>query len=104
MDALRDLIQKEDPTFYDYLLHRELPPGWSPDPDKVQQILGLMTRDECRACRNPQTSKICSACKVARYCNPECQRLDWETHKAVCTWDRSIREGLKEQIHSGHPD
>ena len=26
----------------------------------------------------------CSRCKVARYCTPECQAADWQSHKRQC--------------------
>jgi hypothetical protein len=30
-------------------------------------------------------AKACSACRVARYCSPDCQRADWAAgHKGVC--------------------
>jgi hypothetical protein len=29
-------------------------------------------------------TKKCSQCMVARYCGPECQRLNWKVHKQVC--------------------
>lgn len=28
--------------------------------------------------------KMCPGCEVARYCGPECQRLDWPFHKPYC--------------------
>ena len=47
-----------------------------------------MERDSgpCRRCRNPGASLRCSRCKVAQYCNVECQRQDWQHggHKATC--------------------
>lgn len=40
---------------------------------------------ECRETRNT-TKKMftCTACKVALYCSPECQREDWAAHKPIC--------------------
>lgn len=32
---------------------------------------------------NPD-AKVCGRCRLVRYCNPECQRLAWTTHKTVC--------------------
>mmetsp|Transcript_1266 Transcript_1266/g.2638 ORF Transcript_1266/g.2638 Transcript_1266/m.2638 type:complete len:269 (+) Transcript_1266:62-868(+) len=28
---------------------------------------------------------LCSRCKAVLYCSPECQKIDWRTHKASCT-------------------
>jgi hypothetical protein len=47
---------------------------------------------ECAVCHRkpgdpgvPATLKLCSGCKVTRYCSAECQRKDWKMgHKAVC--------------------
>ncbi|KAG9077999.1 hypothetical protein FRC06_008596 [Ceratobasidium sp. 370] len=41
----------------------------------------------CRSCGGPgrPNLSICSRCKKARYCSPECQRKDWKDgHKKVC--------------------
>jgi len=37
----------------------------------------------CRTCENPAARK-CSRCKVAYYCNEECQKKDWPGHKNSC--------------------
>ena len=44
-----------------------------------------------RACTNCELSselelplKLCSGCRVARYCSPECQAAAWAGHKRVC--------------------
>ena len=37
----------------------------------------------CAKCDQPAEHK-CGRCKVARYCNLECQRDHWPTHKAEC--------------------
>ena len=28
--------------------------------------------------------KLCSGCRVVRYCGPACQKADWRAHKAAC--------------------
>ncbi|QRV91958.1 kinase domain protein [Ceratobasidium sp. AG-Ba] len=40
----------------------------------------------CWACAGPgrPNLSVCSRCKKARYCSPECQRKDWKGHKNQC--------------------
>lgn len=37
----------------------------------------------CSVCEK-KSSKTCSLCNVARYCSPECQKIDWKVHKSEC--------------------
>ncbi|KAJ7129268.1 hypothetical protein C8R44DRAFT_73592 [Mycena epipterygia] len=45
------------------------------------------TNDQCYACDEPGDEaggnplRRCSRCQIARYCSPECQRIDWAKHK-----------------------
>tara|TARA_B100001123_G_C14854219_1_gene845327 strand:- start:347 stop:712 length:366 start_codon:yes stop_codon:yes gene_type:complete len=34
--------------------------------------------------------KVCSKCKIVYYCNRECQKAHWKTHKFECVERRSI--------------
>ncbi|KAI9052185.1 hypothetical protein LZ554_003545 [Drepanopeziza brunnea f. sp. 'monogermtubi'] len=62
----------------------------------------------CTVCHNPDSSKRCSACKVARYCSHECQKKDWALHKLVCKFlqnhppDSEPQEIECVKIHSPH--
>lgn len=38
----------------------------------------------CSTCSEPNSSKRCSKCKVATYCDQNCQKLHWPIHKHVC--------------------
>ncbi|KDR77979.1 hypothetical protein GALMADRAFT_1295800 [Galerina marginata CBS 339.88] len=42
----------------------------------------------CDKCYKRETTvaefKRCSACRVVRYCTPQCQKKDWSTHKPDC--------------------
>lgn len=38
---------------------------------------------ECFVCAKP-TSVLCTGCNIEYYCNRECQRKDWITHKVKC--------------------
>ena len=50
--------------------------------DIVQEMIG------CFHCNGNDPKKICSKCKIARYCSKECQKLSWrntdEPHKVKC--------------------
>jgi hypothetical protein len=35
-------------------------------------------------CMQDLAVEVCSGCHKARYCNRECQKKDWPTHKAAC--------------------
>ena len=39
---------------------------------------------ECGVVRGASSLKMCKACMHARYCNAECQRNHWPTHKIEC--------------------
>ena len=32
----------------------------------------------------------CSACKMAQYCNRDCQKADWPIHKRTCTYQQQL--------------
>ncbi|XP_070536032.1 ankyrin repeat and MYND domain-containing protein 2-like [Ptychodera flava] len=38
----------------------------------------------CSACGEKNAEKKCSACKSVNYCDQNCQKLHWFTHKKVC--------------------
>ena len=39
----------------------------------------------CFECGAPSPRLRCSRCKLAKYCNPDCQKTDWKkTHKSLC--------------------
>jgi hypothetical protein len=41
----------------------------------------------CNGCKEFTHSQllVCSGCKLARYCNKECQKKDWKDHKKKCS-------------------
>jgi len=43
----------------------------------------MSSEEVCDICGKPFEA-LCSRCKVAKYCGPACQRLDWKSHKLVC--------------------
>ena len=36
--------------------------------------------------------KMCSRCRVAKYCSPECQKLSWSNHKQYCARSSKIQD------------
>lgn len=38
----------------------------------------------CTTCGEIKAEKKCSACKMVNYCNQNCQKLHWSTHKKFC--------------------
>ena len=50
----------------------------------------MRKRDTCTYCgfARPFKLKLCSRCKVARYCNTSCQTAHWRIHSISCHPDR----------------
>lgn len=71
-----------------------------------QELIAILQRSlGCFACNKPDPPKTCSRCKVAKYCNKECQAKDWKEyhHKEICTcWcdNRSSDESKGLLAHS----
>lgn len=44
-----------------------------------------VTIKSCRKCKKESNDLLrCSKCKEANYCNQECQKQDWISHKTYC--------------------
>ena len=46
--------------------------------------------------------KRCSGCRWTRYCNRDCQKADWRTHRTVCCPDHALPRHQKYIPYSGH--
>lgn len=59
-----------------------------------------MHKIHCHACgKNVEKTRLCSRCKVGRYCSSECQRSHWSIHKIGCNIDSNVsKETLKVNI------
>lgn len=46
----------------------------------------MQSPTKCAHCSKISTKALskCSACKAAGYCNRDCQRANWKTHKQIC--------------------
>lgn len=68
--------------------------GWSYDKDFDSDISGCVVdivhalTGRCFHCNEGNPTKMCSKCKLARYCSKECEELSWkddeEPHKEKC--------------------
>ncbi|TFY78631.1 hypothetical protein EWM64_g5389 [Hericium alpestre] len=38
------------------------------------------------------TALCCKACQMAEYCSQQCQKADWEQHRAQCTFQASLKQ------------
>ena len=47
---------------------------------KMQYII----EKECFVCKKTEDLFLCSRCKLVYYCNEDCQKKDWKTHKEYC--------------------
>ena len=46
----------------------------------------------CCGTKSQQQLKVCTGCRVARFCNTECHRAGWDAHKKTC---KAIREVIE---------
>ena len=59
----------------------------APSQQRVHPSTANTTYDpeSCAMCGKAGELKTCSRCGIARYCDEECQKKDWVTHKRHCT-------------------
>ncbi|CAE7211708.1 Zinc finger MYND domain-containing protein [Pyrenophora teres f. teres] len=43
-----------------------------------------LTSKPCTSCSGAPARRRCSRCKAAYYCDRNCQKSDWKTHRNVC--------------------
>jgi hypothetical protein len=65
-----------------------LMPPWAPAEEKVQAVSTsskvAMFVNPCTQCGSTERVQKCSRCGNAFYCDRDCQRLHWPTHKQEC--------------------
>uniref|UniRef100_A0A4W3HEH2 Ankyrin repeat and MYND domain containing 2b n=1 Tax=Callorhinchus milii TaxID=7868 RepID=A0A4W3HEH2_CALMI len=54
--------------------------------------VGFVDAEFCTACGEKGADKRCSVCKMVTYCNQNCQKMHWFTHKKVCKKLKESRE------------
>jgi hypothetical protein len=75
-------LNKDDSAFTD--LEKGIPKKWK---FSVVRQVNASKRGGIVYCPSPcgkAASKVCSRCKTAAYCSPECQKLQWKSHKREC--------------------
>ncbi|KAJ7759338.1 hypothetical protein DFH07DRAFT_817265 [Mycena maculata] len=47
---------------------------------------GYRICDQCGVAESPSVSKfrLCGGCMTTQYCSPDCQKIHWPSHKAIC--------------------
>jgi hypothetical protein len=75
-------LNKDDSAFTN--LEKGIPKKWK---FSVIRPVDASKRGGIVYCPSPcgkVASKFCSRCKTAAYCSPECQKLQWKSHKRKC--------------------
>jgi len=86
-------------TFWPEVLRASINPGENPirfvdmpmPPPDTQSLAEklipnkkLVVERMCAYCHKQTAKSICSKCKDTWYCNKECQKAAWKTHKKMC--------------------
>lgn len=87
---------EEGPEFVAYLKNRDIS-NFEPDSDMAASVIATMKRSECRTCKKKlEHVRRCSQCKVAAYCDRNCQTTDYPLHKTTCAMEATILALMKD--------
>lgn len=53
--------------------------------------------ESCSTCGEGKAERKCSACKMVYYCNQDCQKLHWFTHKKFCKMLAVLSQKMKKE-------
>ncbi|CAM4520497.1 ankyrin repeat and MYND domain-containing protein 2 [Caretta caretta] len=56
--------------------------------------VGFVDAEFCTTCGEKEADKRCSVCKMVIYCDQNCQKIHWFTHKKVC---KTLKEAHEKQ-------
>ena len=80
-DGINLIPSKVDPVKALFERAREAKQGGK----KAGKTAGKTAHDACAACgKAGDELKMCTACKMVKYCNRDCQKTHWSMHKAEC--------------------
>ena len=96
-EATANLVARASPSTL-YAIAREVLRSAGDCPPRLAAALSARApletlKDRCARCdsRGEQNLKVCTRCRVARYCNKEHQRADWPRHRGDCKrWSSTI--------------
>ncbi|XP_068091214.1 ankyrin repeat and MYND domain-containing protein 2 isoform X2 [Hyperolius riggenbachi] len=60
--------------------------------------VGFVDAEFCTTCGEKGADKRCSVCKLVIYCDQNCQKLHWFTHKKVCKTLKEKRERQEAEV------
>ena len=65
--------------------------SYNPSTSPLPNSRKMTARAKFKECENCHTEKldrirVCSACKRVAYCNSDCQKEHWKTHKQTCSY------------------
>lgn len=58
--------------------------GPNPVQEAVDHVSKYETSMQCGHCTLKGATRMCGRCKKVSYCDQECQKKDWASHKKVC--------------------
>ncbi|KAI0058768.1 hypothetical protein BV25DRAFT_1861509 [Artomyces pyxidatus] len=76
-------------------------------PTHTHRQRGHRLCDQCGAVEQPAVKqfRLCGGCMTTNYCSPECQKLHWPAHKAICQHTAAQVSATKQQpISAEFPD
>jgi ankyrin repeat protein len=55
-----------------------------------------MDLEPCAHCGAPDAPNVCSGCRAAHYCSPQCQSANWRNHRPRCDYAIQRYQGIRE--------
>lgn len=102
VDLREQFVASCSPQFVSYLQKQKIPDGFDPYSAENRAILQDIEANrknmvKCTHCKKVHEQKLnkCSACKMAAYCDQECQKKDWKEHKQICADLKAILAVIK---------
>jgi len=68
---------------YSILMMDFIKNNYSVTPDRIEDKLSKECWSCRKVCTEPDQLRTCTGCKVAKYCDRDCQRQEWKVHKLL---------------------